>query len=158
MSSAKSLAVAQRMLEACASDAASKSVTPMQLLKLVYIAHGYMLGRHGCPLLQEGVQAWRYGPVVPSLYHAVKGFNSSPVDKVPGAGYHAFSADEQAVIEDVARVYGRHPGVALSAATHRCGTPWSKTWERWGRNAAISNDLIESFYSDLLKQEHHSSL
>lgn len=44
----KSLAVAQYLV-----DQAPTAVTPMKLLKLAYIAHGYMLGMHGEPLLDE---------------------------------------------------------------------------------------------------------
>lgn len=156
-STAKSLSVSQSLLERCKANGDS-AVTPMQLLKLVYIAHGYMLGQHGVPLLDEPVQAWRYGPVVPSVYHAVKCYHSSPVPAVPGAAGHAFNADEAAVIDRVASTYGRHSAIVLSAATHRPGTPWRLTWDLAGQNAPISNDVIESFYSNLLKQPRHSSL
>lgn len=157
MSNSKSLAVAQRMLEACAQADAS-SVTPMQLLKLVYIAHGYMLGKHGRPLLNESVQAWEYGPVVPSVYQAIKSYRSSPVERVPSAPDHPFDADEIAIIELVAKAYGKHSGVVLSAATHKAGTPWQQTWAQWGRSSAISNDIIEAFYNALIKQPKHSAL
>lgn len=157
MGNTKSLAVAQRMLEAC-SRVGAASVTPMQLLKLVYIAHGYMLGKHGRPLLAESVEAWEYGPVVPSVYRAIKAYKSAPVERVPSAPSHQFDAEEEAVIEDVARSYGKHSGVVLSAATHMPGTPWQQTWAQWGRSSAISNDLIEAFYAGLMKQPKHSAL
>lgn len=157
MSNNKSLAVAQRMLEAC-SQVGAASVTPMQLLKLVYIAHGYMLGKHGRPLLDESVQAWEYGPVVPSVYQAIKSYKSAPVERVPSAPAHAFDAEEAAIIESVAKAYGKHSGVVLSAATHKPGTPWQQTWGQWGKNSAISNDLIEAFYAGIMKQPTHSSL
>jgi uncharacterized phage-associated protein len=135
------------------------SVTPMQLIKLVYVAHGYMLGKHGSPLLDESVQAWRYGPVVPSVYHAVKSFGSMPVEHVPGALDDAiFSEDEKAVMAEVAEIYGKHNAITLSSATHQRGTPWFQTWEAIGKNAPISNDLIESFYAGILKLPTHSSL
>jgi len=44
-------------------------ITPLKLQKLVYFAHGWYLGFTGEPLLNEGIQAWEYGPVIPSLYH-----------------------------------------------------------------------------------------
>ncbi|HWA39593.1 MAG TPA: type II toxin-antitoxin system antitoxin SocA domain-containing protein [Burkholderiales bacterium] len=153
----KSLSAARLLLERCEAHG-HKSVTPMQLIKLAYIAHGYMLGRHGSPLLDEEVEAWQYGPVVPTLYHAVKAFKSNPINAVPGAVDFAFSNEEKAVIDGVANIYGRYNGIVLSAATHKPGTPWHQTWSTFGKNAPISNDLIESFYSELLKQEKHSSL
>ncbi|MCD8455896.1 DUF4065 domain-containing protein [Xylella taiwanensis] len=44
----------------------------MQVLKLVYIAHGWHLGFRQEPLLNKRVEAWRHGPVIRSLYEKVK--------------------------------------------------------------------------------------
>lgn len=157
MSQQKSLSVAQYLLNKC--NQGGQVLTPMQLMKLVYIAHGYMLGKHGKPLLGESVQAWKYGPVVPSVYHAVKVFGSAPVTAVPHAdpGF-AFSDEEREIMDLVVGAYGRFDGVTLSAATHRSGTPWKQTWDAYGRNAPISNDLIENFYREILNSKKHSSL
>src|SRR5690606_228114 len=106
----------------------------------------------GRPLIDEEVEAWKYGPVVPSLYRAVKQYRSNPVEKVMGAKQRVFSPEELNVMDGVTQFYGKHTAVALSSATHRAGTPWSETWDRFSFNTAISNDLIESFYSSLLKQ------
>lgn len=158
MSNTKSLSVAQYILDQC-KEVGHGAITPMQLIKLVYIAHGYMLGKHGRPLLGEQVQAWRYGPVVASVYHAVKCFGSEVVEEVPGAkkGFE-FSQDEQKVMESVAKDYGKYNGITLSSATHTPGTPWDQTWSEIGKNGPISNDLIENFYEQILRKREHSSL
>jgi uncharacterized phage-associated protein len=156
---AKALAVAQRMLEECGKSEPSASVTPMQLIKLVYIAHGYMLGRHGKPLLDEPVQAWQYGPVVKSVYNAVREDRSAPVKAVRGAGPHEFTPEEAAVIRHVAQAYGRFDGITLSSATHKPDTPWHVTWTERGQNSPIPDDLIENFYRmAIMGQPRHSSL
>lgn len=150
-------AVAQQILNEC-REAGDPAVTPMQLLKLVYIAHGYMLGKHGVPLINEPVQAWQYGPVVRSVYQAVRDFRSSPVTHVPSAPVENFDPAERAIMKQVAGIYGRADGVTLSAATHKPGTPWSVTWSNQGQNAVISNDMIEGFYRWILAQPTHSML
>lgn len=158
MSNEKSLAVAQYILDRCQASA-DPSVTPMQLLKLVYVAHGHMLGKHGCPLLSEPVQAWQYGPVVRSVYEAVRNYRSDPVQEVKnGRRWVRFDEHEREIMEAVADEYGPIDGITLSAATHRPGTPWSITWNENGKNSVISNDLIENFYRRILSQESHSSL
>jgi uncharacterized phage-associated protein len=157
MNIAKSLAAAQYILDRC-KDAGTASTTPMQLIKLVYIAHGYMLGKHGSPLLDESVQAWKYGPVVASVYHAVKHYGSSPVAKVQGARSFDFDSNETAVMDYVAKAYGKFNAIVLSAATHKPGTPWQQTWSEVGSNSPISNDLIENFYEEILRSKSHSSL
>ncbi len=151
----KSLAAAKYILQR--QQAKGDAVTPMQLIKLAYIAHGYMLGTHGRPLLNEYVEAWQYGPVVPTVYHAVKGFRSAPVKDVAGE-LSLLSDDEKSVLDVVADTYAKYDGVTLSAATHKLGTPWQITWEKWGKSSPISNDLIENFYAEILKQPSHSSL
>lgn len=150
-------AVAQRILEECRA-AGDPAVTPMQLLKLVYIAQGYMLAKHGVPLIKEPVEAWQYGPVVRSVYQAVRDFRSSPVPYVPYAPAENFDPNEQGIMKEVAQIYGRADGVTLSSATHQTGTPWSVTWNNNGKNAVISNDMIESFYRWILSQPSHSML
>jgi len=52
----------------------------MKLLKLTYIAHGYYLGFFEKPLIENEVQAWKYGPVIPELYHVIKRFGNGRVD------------------------------------------------------------------------------
>jgi len=158
MSTAKSLSVAQYILDRC-NELGDPAVTPMQLIKLVYVAHGYMLGKYGRPLLDEPVQAWQYGPVVPTVYRAVKDYQSAPVERVVGAAQGVvFSDKERDVMDNVARTYGKYTGIVLSSATHRPGTPWQRTWELAGKNAPISNDLIENFYANMLRQPTHSGL
>ncbi|MEZ5657797.1 MAG: DUF4065 domain-containing protein [Burkholderiaceae bacterium] len=157
MDTNKSRAVARRILEACAEHGDS-SVTPMQLIKLTYIAHGYMLGVFGEPLLDEPVEAWQYGPVVRSVYDAVKKYQSSPVKEVQVDHEVEFSEREQKVIGVVAKKYCGFSGVVLSAATHQPGSPWRITWDEYGRNATISNDIIEQFYAKLVRQSKHSAL
>ena len=63
-------------------------LTLLQLIKLVYLAHGWHLGLTGRPLISETVQAWKYGPVIKSLYDRFKRYDSQPLDEdalVPGA-------------------------------------------------------------------------
>jgi uncharacterized phage-associated protein len=151
------LAVAQRILDECWA-AGVMAVTPMKLLKLVYIAHGYMLGRHGAPLLKETVQAWPYGPVVPSVYQAVRGFRCSPVTGVSCAPQEQFDQNEAAVISRVVKVYGKLDGITLAKCIRQPGSPWSVTWGRKRENAPMSNDVIEHFYRWLLTQPTHSIL
>lgn len=151
----KSLAVAQ-----CIVDKSEAAVTPMKLLKLVYIAHGYMLGMDGRPLLDEQVQAWKFGPIVESVYQAVRGYRSSPVTNVAGGVQWAgvLTIRELMIISIVLDKYGQVNAVALSGATHRPGTPWSTAWSSEQQNSEISNDHIMHFYRDMMKQPVHSAL
>src|SRR5438552_18215648 len=70
-------AIANFFIETAAAE--GKKLTPLQLIKLVYFAHGWYLGLTGEPLIDEPPEAWRYGPVIPSLYHALKDYGNGAI-------------------------------------------------------------------------------
>lgn len=157
--SKKSLAVAQRILDL--SRASSRPcVTPMKLLKLIYIAHGYMMGRYQTPLIEENIQAYEYGPIVESVYRKVRSHRSMPVATIKGssAWRGSFTARELEVMQDVINLYGPHTAITLSQAMKHPSTPWSITRESSNRDTRIPNELIESFYKKQLGQSDHSHL
>jgi uncharacterized phage-associated protein len=121
-------------------------LTPMQVLKLVYISHGWQLGLYGRPLINESIEAWQYGPVVPSVYHRYKRFGSNFISDIPNCFPEGFDPSEVSTIEQVFKGYGRRSGISLSSLTHEPGTPWSQTVQQSGIGAVISNDLIEDYY------------
>ncbi len=127
-----------------------KTLTPMQLLKITYISHGWMLGVHGTPLVSEQAQAWRLGPVFKTLYSNTKKFGSSPVTSV-AAQQPAFTEPQRDIVDSIFNHYSQFTGIQLSAMTHKAGSPWHITWEREGRNSPISNDLIENYYRKMHK-------
>ena len=150
-------------------------LTPMQVLKLVYITHGWYLAGTGKPLIDEEVQAWKYGPVVPSLFHEFKEYGRRPVERfarVPTCWDEPFvdegfwdiaELDAPMTGEDdpsekyiswVWEKYSHLSGTALSELTHREGTPWSIAVKemlathhgKWMPNYPINNDLIRGYY------------
>jgi uncharacterized phage-associated protein len=129
-----------------------KPITPMQLLKLVYICHGWMLGLYGRPLSREAAEAWTYGPVLPSLYQAYKRYGGQSISAdsdLPICAPMKFDQEAESVIRQVWDGYSGYTGLQLSAMTHRAGTPWEITWNTVGHGVPISNDLIEDHYRKL---------
>ena len=131
------------------SQSENNPLTPMQVLKLVYISHGWQLGLYGRPLVDEPIEAWPYGPVIPSVYHEYKRFGSRFIDAVPAELPAGFDSSEASILTQVFKGYGRRSGISLSSLTHEPGTPWSITVKQSGIGAVISNDLIEDHYRRL---------
>lgn len=146
-----SLHVAKKILN-LAENAGDKSITPMKLLKLVYIAHGWMLGLCGRRLITEDVYAWQYGPVIPKLYKDIKRFGRTQVTStsIDGDSLPEFDGEEESIISQVYEKYSQYSGPTLSAMTHAKGTPW---WEVWHKNkqigGVIPTDLIRTYYKEL---------
>ncbi|PAT31843.1 hypothetical protein CLI92_09275 [Vandammella animalimorsus] len=144
-----------------------KTITPMQVLKLVYIAHGWHLGLYDKPLIGEAAQAWKYGPVIPSVYHDFKHYGRNGIDRqkamlVEGQPIIPTVTDTQAqeFLSAVWNAYKHLDGWQLSAITHQEGTPWSITWEKCGGNHfagyPIANADIAQHYAELAKQRQGS--
>lgn len=126
------------------------TLTPMQLLKLVYIAHGWMLGLYGLPLIRDRIEAWKYGPVIPRLYHAAKGYEDNPIlDELPQDSDDTTAPVEDNLLEQVYNIYGKHSGIALSNLTHKADTPWDRVYKPGVSNIPIPNDIIEEHYQAL---------
>lgn len=145
--------VANQFIELAAEEGAK--LTPMQLNKLTYIAHGFALGLKNRPLIDDAVEAWRYGPVVPSLYRKLKHYGSSPVDGPVGGIFgtgrrEQIDPEDKALIEAVFEKYGHLTGAQLSFLTHKKGTPWDRAYQPDIYGIAINNAQIGQHYADLL--------
>lgn len=139
--------VANEFLRLAAQE--QRPITPLQLIKLVYISHGWSLGLLGSPLLNEQAQAWQYGPVIPSLYHAIKNYGASPISElIPGdSDPQVLSGQPTALINAVYNRYKHLSGTQLSGLTHMPNTPWSRIWDTHGKNAVIPDDIIRDHYA-----------
>ncbi|MCY4185983.1 MAG: DUF4065 domain-containing protein [Rhodobacteraceae bacterium] len=148
-------------------------ITPLKLQKLVYIAHGWHMAYHGVnkPLVSdENVEAWKHGPVFPSLYHHFKDFGNltinryaekvefdqdgnkkfwkSPYKKsIPQIRSNDISTIN--LLDRIWEVYGGYSGVYLSNLCHQQGTPWAESKSQI-KNAHIANKEIEKHYLDKL--------
>lgn len=144
------LQVASKMIELGSKKSPPQQYTPMQLLKLVYISHGWMLALFNRPLVMEKVEAWKYGPVIPELYESVKHYKASPVKELIVHTNDDFDPQELGVLQYVINAYGHIDGITLSQITHAPNTPWSMTYDHvdWGNE--ISDNLISNHYKLLL--------
>ena len=124
--------------------------TPLHLVKLVYISHGWMLGLHGTPLIQEDVEAWKYGPVIPAIYHRYKPFGGYHIQLPTKSREGQMDEDQQELVEAVEEGYRRFSAVELSAMTHRSGSPWDVTVKKSRLGAVIPVPLIQKHYSSKL--------
>lgn len=124
-----------------------ETLTPMQLIKLVYIAHGWMLGLHHRSLIQDEVQAWQYGPVIPKLYNSVRKHRSQPVTEPIAVSTRELDPLARSIVDQVYDIYGHFSGAALSRMTHASGTPWDMTYVPGQFGIEIPTDLIEDHYA-----------
>jgi uncharacterized phage-associated protein len=167
-------AVANWFLEKAQSK--DKSLTPMKAQKLVFFAHGWYLALKDARLIGEPVYAWKWGPVIKSLYDAFKSYGSGPITqlaKSPGRlrGVRATGfatphvpdrdADTIAFLERIWDVYGRFSGIQLSNMTHMDGTPWKDVYKQYGGeippHTEIPESSIKSYFEKLATTNSNAS-
>ena len=144
-------------------------LTLMQILKLSYFSHGFKMGMFGVhdPLANEFVQAWKFGPVFPNIFHK---FKYEPPGKIRKLAKYfdettdslqitqsAFNTNEVHIMKMVYNIYGGLDGWQLSALTHREGTPWYKAWhendgEKGFLGITIPNEDIAEHFKNRIKQ------
>jgi len=159
----KALAVANEII--LLAKAAGNPPTQMKLQKLMYFAHGWHLALTDNALINETFEAWKYGPVVPSVYHEFKsygvvgitslgtemqtlgtsGIQWIPPQMVDGSGYAA------ALLRKIWEVYGCYGGNQLSVMTHAQGSPWKIAY-REGLNRPIPNEHIKSYFQGVMEK------
>ena len=146
-------------------------IDPMKMQKLVYFAHGWCLALKDTPLVNEPIQAWRYGPVIRDLYNAFRDEGSGPITH-PAYDFF-FKQNEngrsivmreprivdqeqdsqignefaKSLLSEIWKVYGKFSGVQLSNLTHEVGTPWDETWKATpSGNAVITDEVMTRYF------------
>ena len=147
------LAVANAVLEE--AERQGKSLTIMQLLKLVYISHGWSLGILNAPLVNEEPEAWQHGPVFPAIYREFRRYGSQPITGLASGPFGSIpqadmSVEQRSIVSSVVQGYGDMHAFALSRMTHQADTPWDKTYQG-GRGVSddIPNAIIAEHYKKL---------
>jgi len=144
---AKAVDVARRLIYLAESQ--SKTLTNMQLQKLVYIAHGLHLAFHDEELLDEEINAWKHGPVIPDVYYEFRQYLDRNIPASEGAK-GSFTDNEIDTIRTAYNNFGKFNGWTLREITHKKGSPWYSIWyDGNGKetyNAVIPNETIKNHY------------
>jgi uncharacterized phage-associated protein len=153
----------------------NRPLSPMKLQKLVYFAHGWYLALTGKPLINEPVEAWKFGPVIPSLYHALKNYGhgdigdsitDDPFDLYFSLGKdfaeHTSSIDDgpdlaenelaKQLVKRIWDVYGGFSAVQLSNLTHGDDAPWTQTPDKDKKHTVIDQEKIRQHFVRLLER------
>ncbi len=134
-------AVANAFVERAKEDKLH-GLTPMKLQKLMYYAQVWHLRVLNCPLLDDNFARWKFGPVIPAIYHEFKDYGYKTITSmattlaVENGGYIVHvpkipSDDTTAwsLIDAVISRFGSMPAQLLSERTHQPGSAWSEGLE-----------------------------
>lgn len=148
------------------NDTSAPKLTLLRLVKYVYIAYGYglaLLNRNFLNKRFDRVEAWKYGPVIPSVYHSFK-HNQDNAIKEPSSvltsespeGFLQFTTpkiedkEEIVVLDFVWERYKQYSTSALINLLHQKGTPWDYCY-REGENAEIPDEMTKVYYKSIVE-------
>lgn len=163
------IALANYFIDLAASN--NKDIFQFGLMKRVYIAHGFclaVLDRGALDPYFDVVEAWKNGPVIPSIYHSFKYNRNNPItEKSVAVSYENNNIKTQTPkledndIMDIAeRVWKRYINFSdteLIELLHRNGTPWALCYVE-GENKVIPDLYTKTFYTKVLDYEYEKRL
>lgn len=111
------------------------ALSPMKLQKLMYYAQAWHLKVLNAPLLDDNFCRWKYGPVIPAVYHEFKAYAYRPISSMATTrakdadGHRIPTIPEEdktawSLIDAIITRYGHIDAQTLSAMTHRAGSAW----------------------------------
>ena len=150
------------------------NISNLKLNKLIYISFGWVAGYYEYYLFEERIEAWRFGPVVPSIYHQFKVHGKDVIkDKAikvtyddSGEGYVDLKEPEiedsnlsedskrnlKSFLDDVYKDYQKLKPFELVKLTHGNLTPWSRTYKIDYSKREIPKYMIYEYYK-IVKDE-----
>ena len=129
----------------------------MRLLKLAYMAHGWSLAIFDEPLVNDYVQAWKYGPVIPTIYYAFRPSGVYDLKKIPMVREQTLGEDVCELMKSVYGIYKKLSDRQLTHLTHISGGPWRKAYVPGEIGTVISNELISQHFKDKIERSENKA-
>lgn len=146
-----------------------QGIEHMKLQKLVYCSHGWWLAfPQPNRLVAELPQVWKFGPVYPSLYRALKVFGRDPItlpqSRGPFEKVDLVEIGDQNVVQLLEWVWGRYghlSSFALSDMTHKPSTAWYRAAKEQDFEIPDGLDIqeryIEEEFRGIFEGEHRKA-
>lgn len=146
------------------SNKMNYSISNLKLQKLLYFIQAYYLAftpSHK-PCFSEEIEAWNFGPVVPSVYHEFKSFgggdipyvnsyyklgnenNLWSIEEVPFDD-NCISKEDKKIINDIIDKFSAFSAAELVELTHH-QAPWKDAYLP-RQNVVITKDAIREYFN-----------
>jgi uncharacterized phage-associated protein len=123
-------------------------ITHLKLQKLLYIAYGWnlVLNKEHPRLFDESIQAWKLGPVIPSVYYYFKGKwriedymdgeEQNPIPSIKEDDLRTIN-----IVNAVINFYGNRDARDLVEIVHNKNSPWDKVYNKNGPGSGTNQPL-----------------
>ncbi len=136
------LTIANYIIELC--NKKGYSISNLKLQKMLYFTQALFLVNKNEACFREEIEAWDYGPVVPSVYRRFKTYGSSTIPYLGEDVSNKISNSDRTLIEKVVDFFSKYTASALVELTHR-QAPWKKAYIPHFGNV-ISKSSIQEYF------------
>lgn len=140
------LDIANKILARGSSDDSGELISNLKLQKLLYYMQGFHLAYFNEPLFEEDIEAWMYGPVVPSMHERFQDNGNKGISY--SGNVLALTPEEEKLFNEVYKVYGVYSAIGLMNLTHN-EMPWKST--NIGKGNVIEKNKMRTFFKKRLK-------
>ncbi|MGF7110241.1 Panacea domain-containing protein [Treponema pedis] len=112
-------------------------VSNLQLQKILYYIQVAFLKELKYPCFDDPIEAWKFGPVVRSVYYEYSIFGGIPIERIYENIENCVSEKHKKIIDKVINQKKNLPPWALVSDTHEPGKAWSRTYNSQGSSAEI---------------------
>ncbi len=129
----------------------------IKINKLVYVSLGFSLGMEDFVLFNEDVEAWKFGPVIPSVYHHFKNYKDRIIKKTLDTDNNGRpipqveDKENLGILKGVWAIYNGKNSRELVELTHQEGTPWWAYYIESVKHRIISRDTIRRYYKAIIE-------
>ena len=138
--------IVNKILYSAAESDTGEYISNMKLQKLLYYQQGFHLAYFGTPLFENEIEAWMYGPVVPSVYKMYENYGKKGIDNYTD-DVIILTDKEEDLFNDVMSTYGEYSAIGLMNLTHS-EKPWQSISAGVGN--IITKDKMKSFFKTKL--------
>lgn len=142
----RALQIANRLIKFAELDTANggELLSNLKLQKLLYYEQGFHLAWFNSPLFSDDIEAWMYGPVVPSVYDYYKKFGSNGIVLEDDLQLIQLTPQEEDLLFQVYERYKSYSAIGLMDLTHG-ESPWINAAPH-DRGSVISNESMRTFF------------
>ncbi|HBD95063.1 MAG: hypothetical protein A2015_02200 [Spirochaetes bacterium GWF1_31_7] len=137
------LTIANKIIELSQNE--GRVITHLKLQKILYFSQGWYLALTGNPLFSDEIVAFKYGPVIKSIYEIFRIFGSKNITKIAESTEQVENKDNE-FINKIWNLYKNHDAISLSNISHIKNGPWDVT----NINDIITTDIIQNYFTGKL--------
>ena len=137
------LTIANKIIELSQNE--GRVITHLKLQKILYFSQGWYLTLTGNPSFSDEIVAFKYGPVIKSIYEIFRIFGSKNITKIAESTEQVENKDNE-FINKIWNLYKNHDAISLSNISHIKNGPWDVT----NINDIITTDIIQNYFTGKL--------